>query len=202
MKKVILGLGTALVALSMSLPAMAATTSKYQVKGENAYADFYKFDECSQTGVSVFGANNVTKNSPGSPTTQKDAYLYYWNYNFCTGAASSGYGSSTDFTFTADKQLNSASLTGTFTVTDYNSETTKNVPVSINWTGTGEISRGNSHSRYQGAGYSSNYRSTGSYRQANVSGSVTVDGSNILAGLTGYGNLNSSTSASLEIIRR
>ncbi len=201
MKKVMLGLGTALVALSMGLPAMAATTSKYQVKGENAYADFYQSDECNYTGVNVFVANSVTKTS-GAPTTQKEAYLSYWKYNFCTGVSSSGYGSSNDFTSTLSKQLDSANLTGTFTITDYSTGTTKNADVNINWTGTGDVSRGNSHYRYQNAGYSSNYRSVGSSRQANVSGSVTVDGTNILAGLTGYGNLNSSTNASLEIIRK
>ncbi|HEY9693108.1 MAG TPA: hypothetical protein V6D15_12930 [Oculatellaceae cyanobacterium] len=201
MKKVMLGLGTALVALSMGLPAMAATTSRYQVKGENAYADFYQSDECNYTGVSVFAADSVTKTS-GAPTTQKEAYLSYWKYNFCTGVSSGGYGSSNNFTSTLNKQLDTANLTGTFTLTDYSTGTTKNADVNINWTGTGDISRGNSHYHYQGAGYSSNYRSIGSYRQANVSGSVTVDGTNIVTGLNGYGGLNSSTSASLEIIRR
>lgn len=202
MKKVILGLGTAVAALSMSLPAMAATTYRYQIRGENAYADFYKFDECSQTGVSIFAADNVTRTSPGAPTAQKEAHLYYWNYNFCTGASSSGGGSSQNFTFTSSKQLDTAKLNGTFTVNDYNTGDTKEIAVDLTWTGTGDISRGNSHSRYQGAGYSSNYRSVGSYRQADVSGSVTLNGTNLLNGLTGYGNLNSSNSGSLEIIRR
>ncbi|AFZ15028.1 hypothetical protein Cri9333_4239 [Crinalium epipsammum PCC 9333] len=201
MKKLMLGLGTALVVLSMSLPAMAATTYKYQVKGESAYANFEQSDRCNTTGVYVSAADSVTKVS-GAPTPQKQAYLYYWKQNFCTGVYSEGYGSSNDFTSTLNKQLDSANLTGTFTITDPFTGTTKNTDVNINWTGTGDISRGNTRYHYQGAGYSSKYRSIGSDRQANVSGSVTVDGTNIVAGLTGYGGLNSSTSASLEITRR
>ncbi|MCP2727479.1 hypothetical protein [Limnofasciculus baicalensis] len=42
----------------------------------------------------------------------------------------------------------------------------------------------------------------GSYRDAQVSGSVTLDGKNLIANLTSYASLNSSNSGSIEIVRK
>lgn len=193
--------GAALTVLSLSLPAMAATTNKVQIKGENATAGFYQYDGCNSTDVYVFAGNNVTKSEPGAPASQKQASIYYSNYNYCNGTGSYGYGSSDNATITID-QLKSATLKGTFTVNDEASGTSKTVNVALNWTGTGDTSRGNNHSHFQGPGYSSNYRSIGAYRQAEVSGSVTLDGTNLISNLSSYGSLNTSTSGYMEMTRR
>ena len=194
-------IATALTLLSLStVPALAATATKYQFKGQNAYASFYKSDDCSYTDVSVSAFDSVTKSAPGAPTSQTGAYLYYSSYNFCTGVQSYGNGFSDNVTFTSNK-LNSATLTGTFTVYDYYLGTTKTATVNLNWTGTGDTYRGKYNSRNQGPGYSSSYRSTGSYRDAQVSGNVTSNGANLIENLTSYGSLSSSNSGSLEIIK-
>ncbi|MBW4575315.1 MAG: hypothetical protein KME08_08525 [Aphanothece sp. CMT-3BRIN-NPC111] len=197
--------GATLAVLSLSLPAMAATSYKYQVKGQSANAGFYQYDECNSNSVYVYAGDNVTRNAPGAPTSQKYAEIYYSNYNFCTGVGSYSYGSSSDATFTTN-QLNSANLKGTFTVNEYlpdgSSGTTKTVNVDLTWTGTGDTYRGNSHSHFQGSGYISNSRYIGAYRDSQVSGSVTADGKNLIANLSSYGSLSTSNSGSLEIIKR
>lgn len=190
--------GAILTVLSLSIPVVAATTTKYQFKGQNAYANFYQYDECSSTSVSVSAFTSRSKVGPGAPAAQMGADLSYDSYNYCTGTYSYGYGSSPNANFTIDNQLDSATLNGTFTVYDYASDTTKTASVALTWTGVGDTFRGSSHSRYQGPGYTSNYRSVGSSRDAQVSGSVTVDGINLIANLSGYGSLNSSNSGTLE----
>ncbi len=194
--------GVVLTILSLSLPAVASTTNKFQVKGQTANAYFYQSDDCNYTSVGVFASDNVTKNSPGAPTSQKGAYLYYSNYNFCNGESSYGDGFSPNVTFSSNNSLNSATLNGAIAINDYSSGTTKTVDVALTWTGTGDTYRGNSHSHNQGPGFTSNYRYVGSYRDAQVSGSVTLDGKNLIANLTSYASLNSSNSGSIEIVRK
>jgi len=194
-------IATAMALLSLTnVPVLAATATKYQFKGQNASASFYQSDDCSYTDVSVYGFDSVTKSGPGAPISQTGAYFYYSNYNYCTGTQSYGDGFSENVTFTSNK-LNSATLNGTFTVYDYYSGASKTATVNLTWTGTGDTYRGKSQSRYQGPGYTSSYRFNGSSRDAQVSGSVTLDGTNLIANLTSYGSLSTSSSGSLEIIK-
>jgi len=85
MKKAIAG--AVLTLLTVSLPAMAAVTYKYQFKGNNAYASFYTYDECSSTSLNVSAYDSITKDGPGAPTSQVQAYLDYYSYNYCTERA-------------------------------------------------------------------------------------------------------------------
>jgi hypothetical protein len=195
-------IATALTLLSLStVPALAATATKYQFKGNNASASFYQSDDCGYNSVSVYGFDNSTKSGPGAPVSQTGAYLYYSSYNFCTETQSYGEGFGENVTFTTNK-LNSAALNGTFTVYDYNSGSTKTATVNLTWTGTGDTYRGKFNSSYQGTGYLSRYRSTGSSRDAQVSGNVTLDGTDIIANLTSsYASLSTSSSGDLYIIK-
>lgn len=194
-------IATALTLVSLTtVPVLAASATKYQFKGQNASASFYQSDNCSYTDVYVSAFDNVTKSGPGAPTSQTGVYFYYSSYNYCTGTQFYGDGFSENVSFTSSK-LNSAALNATFPVYDYSSGATKTATVNLNWTGTGDTYRGKSQSRYQGPGYTSSYRSTGSSRDAQVSGSVTLDGTNLIANLTSYGSLSSSTNGSLEIIK-
>ncbi|MCX7592700.1 MAG: hypothetical protein N2235_02850 [Fischerella sp.] len=200
MKKAMIG--AAFAVLSLSVPALAATTTKYQFKGESAYATFSQYDGCNSTYVDIYAFNSITKNQPGAPTSQKEAFVSYSNYNYCTGEGSYGYGSIANPNFTINKSLNSANLNDTFTVYDYSSGTNKTLNVALTWTGTGDTYRGNYHSHSQGPGYISKYRGAGASREAQVSGSVTLDGANLIANLSSYGYLYSSNSGSLEIIKK
>jgi hypothetical protein len=194
-------IATALTLLTLTnVPVLAATATKYQFKGNNASAYFYQSDDCSYTDVSVYGFDNVTKSGPGAPVSQTGAYLYYSSYNYCNGTQFYGSGFSENIPFTSNK-LNSATLNGTFTVYDYYSGASKTATVNLTWTGTGDTYRGKSQSRNQGPGYTSSYRYTGSSRDANVTGNVTLDGANLIANLTSSGSLGTSTSGSLEIIK-
>lgn len=194
--------GSALLLLSLNLPAVAATTQKYQFKGQTADAYFYQSDDCNYTSVGIFASDSISKSAPGAPTAEKSAYLYYSTYNWCTGEGAYGDGFSTEVTFNADKSLKSATLNGTFAVNDYSSGTTKNVDVALTWMGMGDTYRGNSHSHYQGPAFTSNYRYVGSYSEAMVSGTVTSNGKNLIENLSSFASLSSSNSGFMEITRK
>lgn len=194
--------GAVLTVLSLSLPVVAANVNKSQFKGENAYATFYQYDGCNSTSVSVSAFTNITKSAPGAPTDQMGAYLYYDNYNYCTGTYSSSSGESPNATFTIDNQLKSASLKGTFALYDYYSGTTKTANVNLTWTGTGDLFRNRSSYTYQTPTSLTRYRSNGENRDAAVSGSVTVDGTNVITNLSSYGSLYSSSNGTFERITK
>ncbi len=194
--------GAVLTVLSVSLPVVAATTFKYQFKGQNAFASFYQYDECTSQSVYVTAFTNRTKDGPGAPTQQMGADVSYSNYNFCTGTYSSGFGSSPNAEFTIDNQLNSATLTGTFVATEYESNTPKTVEVNVTWTGTDFSSKGRNTNVYQTPNSIITYRSNGEFREAKVSGSVIVDGTNLTANTSSYGSLNSSTNGTFERITK
>lgn len=194
-------IGTALAVLSLTTAPALAAASKYQVNGQNAYASFYKYDDCSYTDVYVSAFDNLTKTAPGAPTSQTGAYLSYNTYDYCNGSYSYGYGFSDTANVTISNSGQSASLTGTFTLYDYYLGTSKTADVNLAWTGTGNTYRSNSHSHYQGPGYLSNYRSKSTSRDAEVTGSITVNGTNIISGLSYYASISSSNSGSLNIYK-
>lgn len=194
--------GAVLTVLSVSLPVVAASTTRYQFKGQNASASFSQYDECNWKSVYVSAFTSRTKYEPGSPTQQMGADVSYSNYNFCTGESSYGYGSSPNAKFTIDNQLNSATLIGTFAVNDYPSDTAKTVEVNVTWTGTGFASKGKSSYVYQTPTSVITQRSNGEFREAQVSGSVILDGTNLIANTSSYGSLNSSTNGTLERITK
>jgi hypothetical protein len=196
-------IGAALALIGLTVPAFAADTYKYQFKGDNSFAYFSEFNDCGSTSVEVSVFDSITKDGAGAPTTQKQANIYFSSYNYCTGKYSFSYGSvnKPDFTLTGGGALQSATLKTTIVLNDA-SGTKQNADVNLTWTGVGDISRGNSHSHYQGPGYMSNYRSNGSWRDAKATGSITVDKTNIIANLpNSYANLTKSNSGSLSITR-
>lgn len=200
MKRAIIGAGVAV--LSLSLPAAAASDT-YQFKGESAYGSFYQYDNCSYTGLHASAYGGISRNEPGAPTAQTQAYLSYYSYNFCTGSYSSGSGFSSDVNFSSSPSLNSASLSGAIPVYDYSTGSERTVNVDLKWVGTGDIARGRNSYHYQSPSYSSISRSTGSYRDAAISGSVTLDGTNLIAGSSNSSaSLASSTSGGVTITKR
>lgn len=202
MKTAIAGAVAVLTVLSINLPVLAATTTKYQFKGQNTYISFYQYDECNVKSVNIYAFANRTKEVSGAPTQQMGADIYYGNYNYCTGESSNGYGSSPNAKFTTNNQLSSATLTGTFAVYDSLTDGPKTVEVNLTLTGIGFTSKGRNNYTSQTPTSMTRYRSIGEYREAEAAGSVILDGINLIANTAGFGSLNSSTSGSYERIAK
>jgi hypothetical protein len=197
-----LGLTSALAIIVLAIPALAASNNKYQFRGNSAYAYFEQYDDCNYTYVSVNAFDNVTKSGSGTSTSQKEAYVYYSKYNYCTGIGSYSYGSVINPNFNTQGGLKSASLNTIIPLYDENTGTSKTAQVNLTWTSTGDTFRGKYQSQNQAPGYMFRYRSNGSWSDAQIAGSLTIDGTNVIENLSSYASLNQSNSGSIEIIKK
>ena len=194
--------GAIVTVLSLSLPVVAATTIRYQVKGQSASAYFSQMDECIQKNIQVFVFANMTKVGLGSPTQQMEVNVGYDNYNYCTGTYSGGFGSSPNAKFTIDNRLNSATLTGTFTIVDSVANTTETVEVNLAWAGTGIVTKNKSSFVYRTPTSATRLRGLSENRIAQVSGSVILDSIDLTDNTISDGSLSSYANGTLERIKK
>jgi hypothetical protein len=190
----------AAVLTTLALPStVLAETSHF--RGKTANGDFYSFDpaSCISTSVYTFATESRSQVSPGGGSTDgTSASISIYQYNDCTyeevtclyGAISP---SSSEFNMAGN--LASATLNATFEAYNCLTGATQPVSVAITWTGEGDVSRGNYHSSYSFGGYRSSYRSSGQFRYATLSGSVTFGGTtlNLENDYYSYGSLSVSS---------
>jgi hypothetical protein len=189
--------------VALSLPAAALAADAYHFRGKNAWADFYSYDVASCTGTSVwvsaYESRYKSGPGPGTETAWADISIYSWND--CTYEQTCAYGNVqlANGAFQVSGHLASATLNTTVELFDCSTGLPETVPVAITWTGEGEVSSAKSHNSYHYPGYRYTSRSQGQSRYAPASGSVTVDGVNLIAGAEGYGSLSSSTNGSVLV---
>lgn len=194
-------LATAVMALT--LPSTALAADVYHFRGKTAWAELYSFDPagCISTSVWLFVAENRYQAAPGAPTNSAwvDLSIYQWNY--CTYEFSCSYGSAAlpDGAFRATGNLASATLNTTINVEDCFTGPARAVPVALTWTGEGEVTQTHSNTSYHFPGYRYRNRSNGQSRNAQVSGSVTVDGVNLAADASAYGYLTANSGGTVFI---
>lgn len=200
-----------LFALATALPAAAAaapTSQKYQFRGENAYASFSSLDAtgCIATDVSIWAGESVTKEGPGAPASRTEVFAYMSKIDICNDwtplISASGMTSVADLDI---DRTRAASLEATIPLVDYISGTTTDLDVSLTWAGVGEEFRGHSSGHDSYPGGMVHYRSNGSYRDATVSGTVSLDvdpGTNLLANASSYAQLSASRSGFMQITKR
>lgn len=194
-------LGTALALLSFNLSAFGVTVDQRQFKGENVYAYFYQLEGCNSISVSVSAFSNMLKIEPGTPEFKKEARVTYYNYDLCAGQlVTYAEGSSLDANFQLDNGLNSAVVQGIFTITD-RAGNTKTAQVNLTLTGSGDIYRGPSNFQSNEAGQLKVINSFGAYRVANTSGSVNIDGQNVIANIAGSAYLQISNDGKLVLTK-
>jgi hypothetical protein len=173
---------------------------RFQFKGENAWTSFSSVDAsgCVVTDVHIWAGESVTREG-GTRTARTEAYANVSKVDQCNGwnvlLSGSGPASSVQLDI---NRTGSASLEASFSIFDYMSETSSVLTVDLTWTGVGEVSRGHSSSHDRFPGGSSRYHSNGSYRNAEVSGSVrsSLYPGVELAPSSGSGQLSMSNSGS------
>jgi len=198
----LLALVLTLTIASMALAQTVLAGDIFHFRGENAYASFYSSspDGCISTYVGVSAGEDVGQSPPGPSSPQSFAAIYIDQFDYCTSTgliSASGY---TDApAFQMDNFLTSATLNATINVFDYVSNTWFAVAVDMDWTGTGDLNRGNSHSHYQSPDCTFNYQSNGTWRSAEASGSVSMDTTNFTPNPSQYADLSSSKSGQVSI---
>jgi hypothetical protein len=168
----------AVVLASLALPITARAAESYRFRGKTAYASSYASDPttCISTSLYVFATEDRFQDSPGAPTHSAVAYASVFQWNECTlQTVACVYGSVLlpDGAFNMTGNLASATLTVTIPGSDCFSGDPSSLSVALQWSGEGDVFRGNSHSTYHYPGNLVSYRSSGQFRDAVPTGSVT-----------------------------
>jgi polyisoprenoid-binding protein YceI len=181
------------VALSMSHTAAAAEVARFTFSGAQASVSFGTSTSltCADgsggfafTFGAMQGAEQIST-STGSPSFNSNGVFLSIDgyFNSCTGASISGASGGIAGGFSApDKKLTSASITGSGTVQDFGSGAQLPVSIDVEVVGVGptNASKGTSRTRVIGTTGGpisiSNNHNANSNRQAEASGSITVDG--------------------------
>ena len=150
----------------------------FKLKGQTASAHFSNVDQsgCIYTDVYVYASEEIVSTQPGPSTPSSGASVSIYQFDACTGTqllGADGFVPLAEPDFQVSKKLESAGLNTTVTVFDYLSGSSYNVSVALNWSAISPIGRQTSQSHYQFAGCHQKYNSNGTFRFAQVSGSVS-----------------------------
>lgn len=161
--------------------ARAANHLRFQIKDRAANASFSSVDPsgCVETFVFVFGSNETIKEGPGKPVTGPLAVVRLSQYDFCNNTLGEFFGFADDATFEVSRQLDQARLKAT--VPGFFDETGAEAPavVDLTWTGAGELFSESSRLRLKFPGSMLTQWFKGTFRPAQVSGSVMVGKQNL-----------------------
>jgi hypothetical protein len=160
---------------------LAASHFRFRIKDRAANASFSSVDPsgCVETFVFVFGAIETVKEGPGKPATGPLAVVRLSQFDFCNHTIGEFFGFAEDATFEVSRKLDQAHLKAT--VPGFLDETGAEAPavVDLTWTGTGELFSETARTRLKFPGSMLTQWFKGTFRPAQVSGSVTVGKQNL-----------------------
>jgi hypothetical protein len=195
-----------IAALTVAFPATASAATVYHstVSGNNATAYFYSFDGCTETSASLFANNGKIKDSVTGHSGTSTVVLNVSRFDYCTGETFAGntYVELAPGQFTVDKTLATAKLTTTVPLFDQAGQPIGDVTVDITWTATSGATSGKSSSSTTFPdGSKQSFRSTGTFRQASASGSISAGNLNFASGPSYYADIQSSKQGTLTITK-
>jgi len=194
-----------------------AQTTNIRYKGQSADA-YWSFEENGvYTDVFVF-ASQYSSQQRSDRYTESGAYVGIYQYRlgqevcyeydgqqYCYNEyvplqAFFGYTTTGSEAFQTQGRLEGASLHATITGYNYLSETpsTQTITISVDWTGVGEYSSGNSNYHYRSSNYMYNGHYVGFYRQASVTASISGD-INMNLGNSIYGSLYNAKAGYVDV---
>jgi hypothetical protein len=188
-------------------PALRATArtgshTRFEIKDRAANASFSSQDPsgCVATFVFVFGSNETVKQGPGKPSTGPLAVVQLSQYDFCNNTIGEYFGIADDASFEVSRKLDQAHLKAT--VAGFLDETgvEASAVVDLTWTGAGDLITQTDRSRVKLPGSMLTQWIKGTFRPAQVSGTVTVGKTNLAAEPVDALILRA-TQGSLELVR-
>ena len=185
----------------MRVSANAPSHFKLTIKDRAANASFSSIDPsgCVETFVFVFGSNETVKQS-GRPATGPFAVVQLQQYDFCNNTIAENFGFAEDAAFEIGQKLDHAHLKAT--VPGFLDETGVEAPalVDLTWTGAGDLFSQNDRSRVKFPGSMLTQFFKGTFRPAQVSGTVTVGKTNLATDVVDA-LIIKATQGSLEMVR-
>jgi hypothetical protein len=195
----------ALTIVGLDSSSSEAATSRIQSKGETAQVSLFEStaitcDDGStsflDTSLFIQGAESGVRSSFGNSNTET-ILLFYSDFNGCTGEFNSAvvFEDAADFDQT---RVNSASIAGDFELINFDGTPIGTLSVDLDLTGVGDITRSNSHSITQSGNFVFNSRFAGTFREATIAGTVSLDGDPIsTAG--GFAQLSDTRSGDITV---
>jgi hypothetical protein len=205
-----LGIGTLAFATiaSIATQSLAADVTRTKFKDESAFVSFFATQEVTcddgstgfvDTSLTVNAFSNVTQSSFGN-SEGTSAFASFFEFDSCTGTFQSAFAFDEAAEYDQDR-VDSASLAANFELIDDSTlEAIGTLAVDIELTGTGDTTRVNSRSTTQSGDFTFKFRSQGSFREATVAGSVSLDGED-LTGLSQSAQLSTTRSGDLTVSR-
>jgi hypothetical protein len=188
-------------AAALRVSAKAPRRFKLQIKDRAANASFSSLDPsgCVETFVFVFGSNETVKQS-GKPVTGPLAVVQLSQFDFCNNTIGEYFGVAEDAAFEVGQKLDRAHLKAT--VPGFLDETGVEAPAVVNltWTGAGDLISQTDRSRVKFPGSMLTQYFKGTFRPAQVSGTVTIGKTNLATDVVDALIIRA-TQGSLEMVR-
>jgi hypothetical protein len=182
--------------------ARAASHFRFQIKDRAANASFGSVDPsgCVETFVFVFGSNETTKAGPGKPGTGPLAVVQLSQVDFCNNTIGEFFGFAEDVAFEVSTKLDQARLKAT--VPGFLDETGVEAPavVDLTWTGAGDLFSQTDRFRIKFPGSMLTQWFKGTFRPAQISGTVTIGKTNLATNLVDALIIRA-TQGSFEMVR-
>jgi len=166
---------------ALRVSAGAANHLRLQIRDRAANASFSSVDPsgCVETFVFVFGSNETVKEGPGKPGTGPLAVVQLSQFDFCHNTLGEFFGIAEDAAFEVSRKLDQAHLKAT--IPGFLDETGVEAPavVDLTWTAAGELFSQTDRSRVKFPGSMLTQWFKGTFRPAQVSGTVTIGKQNL-----------------------
>jgi hypothetical protein len=161
--------------------AKAADHFRFQVRDRAADAVFSSFDPsgCVETFVFVIGAEETVKEGRGKPSSGPLAFVQLSEFNVCTNEVRELFGLTSEVTFEVSKKLTEARLQATIPAFDVVDGEEVPLVVDLAWAGAGDLGSQSNRFRLKLPGAMVTEWLKGTFRPAQVSGSVTVGDENV-----------------------
>jgi hypothetical protein len=186
---------------ALRVSAKAPSHFKLQIKDRAANASFSSLDPsgCVETFVFVFGSNETVKQS-GKPATGPLAVVQLSQFDFCNNTIGEYFGVAEDAAFEVGQKLDRAHLKAT--VPGFLDETGVEAPavVDLTWTGAGDLFSQTDRSRVKFPGSMLTQYFKGTFRPAQVSGTLTIGKTNLATDVVDA-LIVRATQGSLEMVR-
>ena len=182
--------------------ALGASHLRFQIKDRAANASFSQVDAsgCVETFVFVFGSNETVKDGPGKPAAGPLAVVQLSQFDFCNNTLGEFFGIAEDAAFEVSRTLDQAHLKAT--VPGFVDETGAEAPavVDLTWAGAGDLFSETDRSRIKFPGSMLTQWFKGTFRPAQVSGTVTLGKQNLATDVVDALIIRA-TQGSFEIVR-
>jgi len=185
----------ALALATFSQHSTASAGGNFKFRGDGAEAGFSSFDGCIATDAFVFASDDIFQSTPGPAGASSGMFLFIFQVDYCTDPPTvlhdiSHFASLGDPDLQVTRKLTSATLSATVNVYDFASDSFFDVFVDLAWTGNGPLVRQSSNSHFNSPGCKIHSRFRGTFRPAEVLGSIS-DGTTNFTPEPGGGTISS-----------